>query len=197
MTIQQTSFCTFRLKFKSGEVTVNPTGKTKEGIALFSELNNSHLKYEVEEGVKLIVNAAGEYEANDIFIHGEKIKGGDQVIYTVSGENINIGVISFINSIESMPDDFFKDLDIILLNAGGGALYTPKQAENIYQKLSPKIAILFGFKEQASKERVDLFSLDEVKQDIEAMKELEKTFKITKEELDRIDNTEVHYFNLQ
>lgn len=194
MTIQQTSFCTFKLKFKNGEVTVNPTGKSKEGLIVFSELGNSHLKYDVEETVKLVVDAPGEYEADDIFINGAKVKGADKTIYTISGEDLNIGVISFVNEIDSVPDDFFKDLDILLLGAGGGALFTPKQAVNIYQKLTPKAAVLFGFKEQGGKDRIDLTPIDELKTEIEGVKELDKSWKIAKEELDRIENTEVYYF---
>lgn len=194
MTIQQTSFCSFKLKFKNSEVSINPTGKTKEGIVVFSENNNAHLKYEVEESVKLRIDAAGEYEADDIFVAGLKVKGKDTVVYTVSGENITVGIISFVNEIDSLPVEFFEKCDIVLLNAGGGALFTPKQAENVYQKLTPKICILFGFKEQAGKDRVDLFSIEELKTDVEGTKPLEKVLKTTDDELERISDTEVYYF---
>lgn len=196
MVIQQTSFCTFKLKYKSTEITVNPTGKTKEGVVLFTQRDNVYLKYDAEPEVKLVVDSAGEFEVNDIFIFGEKIKKEDTFIYRIGAENLNIGVIAFANQLETLPEDFFQELDILLLNAGGGAMFTPKQAETVYQRYSPKICILFGFNEQAgNKDRVDLLTFEDLQKDLTGIKILEeKSVKFQKEELDRIENTELYYF---
>jgi hypothetical protein len=195
MTIQQKSFCTFLLKFKNIDVVVNPTGKEKDSIVVYSINKSPYLSYVSTEDQDLIIDSAGEYESKDVFITGKVGKEATEVVYTINSDDLNIGVISFINNADNVPVEFFETADIILIGAGGGMFFTPKDAENLLQKLSPKIAIIFGFKEQASKDLQNtLFSLEEVQKDIPGMKLSEKSMKITKEDLERIENMEVYYF---
>jgi hypothetical protein len=197
MQIQQKSYCTFLLKFKSCDVAVNPSSVQKETVAVCSLPESPYLKYETDEGY-MLVNAAGEYESRDIFFTGKKVTEEPGIVYSISGEEITVGVISFINSQESVPVELFENVDILILGAGGGMNMPPKQAHDLIQKISPKVCFIHGLDEQASKDvKGTLLPLDEVKTDITGLLvSPEKSYKTTKEELDRIENTEVYYFEL-
>jgi hypothetical protein len=196
MQIQQKSFATFHLKFKGAEVVINPTAAVKDAIVVYSLKDSPYLKY-VSSETDLIVDSAGEYESKDVFVNGDKVLGEDVFVYTIACEAVTVGVISFVTNPTSIPVDFFETSDIILLGAGGGMNLSPKDAHELIQKLSPKIAILYGFSEQASKDvQTALLPIDEVKKEISAMLPTEKTYKIAAEDLDRIENTEIYYLDI-
>lgn len=196
MQIQQKSFCTFLLKFKGGDVVVDPTASFKDSILIYSLSQSPYLKYEQGESTKLVVGSAGEYEALDIFVAGEKVAREESFVYTVSADDITIGIISFCNNVDSIPEDLFESADILLIGAGGGMFMMPKDAYDLAQKLAPKVCIFFGFNEQAPKDLQNtLLSVEDLKKDVTGAKLLEdKSFKITSEELERIQDTEMYYF---
>lgn len=198
MQIQQKSFCTFQIKFKNAEVTINTTSNCKDPIQVYSITESPYLKYNPQSDTELIVAAAGDYESKDVFIAGKKVNGDNSVVYTIAGEEITIGVVSFVTKLDSIPVDFFESVDIVILGAGGGMNLSPKDAHEFVQKITPKVCILHGFAEQDSKDvKLALLPLEEVKKDITGMNITEKPYKITKEELDRIENTtELYYFEV-
>lgn len=197
MQIQQKSYSTFQIKCKNGDVVLNPTSTVKDVIALHSLPESPYLNYTNDESV-LTINSAGEYEAKDIFITGKKVSGDVGLIYTVNGDDITVGVVSFITTYSSVPVELFENVDILILGGGGGMHMPPKDAHELIQKVSPKICILHGFEEQGSKDvKASLLPLDEVKKDIPALTPMaEKVYKVTKDELDRIDDTQIYFFEL-
>lgn len=195
MQIQQKSFCSFLLKFKSGEVLVNPTSKIKEEITVYSLDKSPYLKYPENDNA-LCVNSAGEYESKDIFFSGEKVKEKEVVLYKVSGDDVTVGIVGFVNETTDVDVDFFESADILLLGSGGGMNLTPKDAHNLIQKIGSKICICFGFSEQGNNDlKQTLLELNEFLKEIPGATAIEeKSLKIQKEELDRIEDTVIYYF---
>ena len=193
MQITQKSLHTFILKFKSSDVVINPATAIKDSISIYSRESDKHT-IKQDESIMLI-HAAGEYEAEDIFIHGKKVAGSDTIVYTIEAENINIGVINLVNDKDKIPEDFFTESDIVLIGIGGEN-FDVKTAEEVSQKLTPKMSILFGLEEQGSDKSDSSISMSKLEQELPAAKKIEKTLKITDEDLDRIDNTEIHYFEI-
>jgi len=194
MNLKQTSFCTFLLEFKDGSVAINPTKSSKEDIRIYSLKNSPYLNYDNNEGSLAITNA-GEYEVKDIFVNAKKNKNEDSYVQTISCEGINIGVISLVNDVSIIPDEFFETTEVLLIGAGGGPLLTIKDAHELANKLSPSIAIFFGFKEQAIKDLQNtLDSIEEAKKEVTTISILDKTLKIDKEFVNGLDNTVFYAF---
>lgn len=196
MTIKQLSFCTFLLECKGANVLINPTKSQPADIKIFALKESPYLNYENNEGELSVMNA-GEFEVKDVFINGRKNKNENSFAYNISVEGITLGVISFTKDIEVLPEDLFETTDVLLIGAGGGAHFDPKEANKLINKLTPSIAICFGFNEQASKDIKDsVESIEEAKKEIHGLIACEKSLKIDKDMVDSIDNTVVYYFNI-
>jgi hypothetical protein len=196
MQIQQKSFGTFLVKIKAAEIVIDPQSSVKDAVVVYTDVNNSTEVNRLDES-NMVIEAAGEYEVKDIFILGTKAKGGDSIVYSIVAEDINIGVISGVSNVDALPDELFEKTDILLLAAGAGQSFIPKLAEEVYQKLTPKICILFGFKDHAKGEvNPDIVDIAKLNQDITGLKTIDKVLKVTAEDLERIENTEVYYFEI-
>jgi len=196
MNIKQTSFCTFILEFKGGSVVVDEVKQSKGDIQLYSVKNSSYLNYNAD-GATLNIQNAGEYEVKDIFINSRKNKDTESYVYNISSEGITVGVISFVNELSAIPEDFFENTDILIIGAGGGPLFTAKDANSLLNKLSPSIAIVFGFKEQAGKDLQNtLDSIEDVKKEISGLTVLDKSLKLDKDYVNGIENTIYHAFDI-
>jgi hypothetical protein len=194
MQIKQNSFCGFTLEFKNGSVNINPTKQTDSDIKIFSINNSPYLNYSSNDG-ELTIKNAGEFEVKDIFVTGKNTNKSDSFVYTISSEDLTIGVISFINDLEVIPEDFFESTDVLLIGAGGGPLLNAKDANKIVETLSPAVAVFFGFSEQAIKELKDtLDSVEEVKKDIPGLSMIEKTLKLDRDFVAGQENTINYYF---
>jgi hypothetical protein len=194
MNLKQTSFCSFLLEFKTGSVSINPNKLGGEDIKVYSLKNSPYLNYEENEN-SLVVANAGEHEIRDIFINSKKNKNEESFVYNIACEGVTIGVISFVNDISVIPEEFFETTDVLLIGAGGGPFFTVKDAYSLLNKLSPSIAIIFGFKEQANKDLQNtLDSLEDAKKEIGALSILDKSLKIDKDFVDGLDNTVYYAF---
>jgi hypothetical protein len=192
MQIQQKSYATFQLKYKNCDVTINPTASQKEGIVVYSLPGSPYLKHEVGEDA-LVINAAGEYESKDVFVTGRKVNGENGVVYTISAEEVTVGVVSFVTALSDIPVEIFESADVLIIGAGGGMNLSPKDAQDLLQKVTPKVCFIHGFEEQGTAEvKAALLPLEEIKKDVAGLVPSEKPYKTTKDELDRIDNTEVY-----
>ena len=196
MQIQQKSFTSFNIKVKNTDININPVTPTKDSIVIYSMGDSPYLKYDLNSETLLVVDAEGEYESKDVFIIGKKVKDENCILYTIAAESITVGVIAFANNPSVLPEDFFDTTDVLIIGCGGGMNFTPKHAHDIIQKLTPKVALVYGFREQANADlQGTLDSFEDIKKEISGATEIDKTFKVTSEDLERIENTEVYYFN--
>jgi hypothetical protein len=197
MTIKQTSFCTFSLDFKNGSVVINPVKKSESDIVIFTNENSGYLNYEADAHLK--IKNAGEFEVKDIFVHGSKNKGENSYTFTVSGDEITVGVIGFGTDLNNFDIDLFESCDVLLIGAGSGPFLSPINAHNLANRIAPSVAIFYGFKDQASqtKEVAQILdSLDEGKKEITALQLSEKSMKIDKDYVDGLENTVNFYFEV-
>lgn len=194
MTIKQTSFCTFVLDFKNGSVVINPSKKTSADIAIYSDQKSGYLNYDVESS--LTVKNAGEFEIKDIFINGRKNNREENYVYTISADDVTIGVVSLVSESDVIPADLFESTDVLLIGAGSGPFMSPEKAYNFVNKVAPSVAIYFGFKEQAgsTKEVVEILdSVEDVKKEVAGLQLAEKSLKIDDTYVDGLENT-VHFY---
>lgn len=195
MNLKQTSFCSFLLEFKSGSVAINPTKSSKEDIKVYSLKESPYLNYDRSDG-DLQIQSAGEFEVKDIFVNARKNKNQETFVYNISCDDITIGVISFVNDISAIPEEFFETTDVIIIGAAGGPMFTPKDAHELLQRLSPSVAILCGFRENASKDLQMTFdSIEDAKKEIGALSVLDKSLKLDKEFVTGIENTVFYAFS--
>jgi hypothetical protein len=184
MQILQKSDITFQLKTKLKDIFLNPTMEVKEGMAVYGRESDKSLNYK-ENGTDIFVSSAGEYESQDIFFTGKKIKGSDTVIYLINAEGISFGLVSFVSKSSDIDLEFFEMIDVLFVHVNNGTdSLESKDAHDMIEKISPKMAVVFGFGD----------SLEEVKKNIPNMKVVEKNMKIEKSDLERIENTELYYF---
>ncbi len=178
MQIQQKSPGTYVIKNTGASVVVNPVKTIQEDVVLFT---NPDSETEGEH----VMKSAGEFEAKDIFVYGKKAIGQETVLYAVHLENITTGIITGIHAKKAVPDDFFDDAQIIILQVGDGTdAIAPKEAYELLQKLSPNVAIIYTS---------DSKTLEDIKA-LATINPLEKNWKATEEELGRIETTEFYYF---
>lgn len=195
MQIKQTSYCTFKLEFKNGTAIINPIKKGEGDISVYSLPESPYLNFEVDASLK--VKTAGEYESHDIFVTSIKNKNLDSFVFNVSSEDLTIGVIGFVNEIPAIPEDLFETTDVLLIGAGSGMFLSPKDAAQLIDTLSPQIAIVFGFKEQAGKDLANtLDSIEEAKKEIPGLLLSEKSLKLDYDYVNGIDNTVIYYFEI-
>lgn len=196
MTIKQTSFCTFALDFKNGSVLVNPVKKSETDIVIYSNSKSGYLNYQDIQN-SLEVKNAGEFEIKDIFIDAAKNTREENLIFTISADEINVGVIAFCEDVNNIPTDIFESTDVLLIGAGSGPFLSPEKAYALANRIAPSVAIYFGFKEQANKDVEGILdSTEEVKKVISALQLSEKSLKIDKDFVDGLENTVHYYFEM-
>lgn len=196
MWVRQISPFSFFLEFESGSIVMDPVDLCSADIKIYSVKNSPYLNYNSSENT-LIIQNAGEYEVKDIFINSRKNKGLESFVYNISSEGIKLGFISFVNKLSAIPFDLFKNTDILVVGAGGGPLLTPKDVSDLLNKLSPSIAVVFGFKEQSKNEiQNDLVSFEDVKKEISGLAFLDKQLKLEKDEVKAIESTVYYAFNI-
>lgn len=194
MKIKQLSFCTFEIESDQGKIIINPTKKSDGDIKIYSLKNSPYLNYETNG--ELIIDAAGEYERKDIFVHSAKNTNEYSFVFNISTEGLTIGVIGFCPDLTKLPDEFFETTDVLIIGVGGGMNADSKNAMTVVEKLSPSIAILFGVREQAGKDVANILeSIEEVKKNFPLLSEVPKTLKIDEDDVKDEENTVYYYIS--
>jgi hypothetical protein len=192
MVIKNNSFISFVLEFKSGNIQINPVdSKTKSDLILYANNTSAYLKHGIESG--LSIQNPGEYEVKDIFVDCTKVKYEDSLCFTIVGESITVGVITFLEDASHIPLDFFESVDVLLIAAGGGPFLSPEKAIALANKIAPSVAIYYGFSESAPNDIAKILdSVEEMKKEISNIEFVDKSLKLDKDFLDSMENT-VHY----
>lgn len=196
MTIKQTSFCTFILEFKNGSVLVNPMKKGETDIVVYADPKSGYLNHNDIQN-SLNIKSAGEFEIKDIFIDGRKNKNEETFVYTISADDLTIGIVSFVSDLNNIPADIFESTDVLLIGAGSGPFLSPENAYTFVSRVAPSVAVYYGFKEQAVKEVADIVdSVEDVKKTIPAIQLADKTMKVDESYVDSLENTVNFYFEV-
>jgi len=147
MTISWYGFNYFRIQNSQHSIILNPYSldknnkvhKMKADVVVFSD--PSKLVTNKFDKEVLVIDAPGEYEANDVFIYGENIKGS--VVYLIVFEDIKIAFLGEFGHQELTNGDLelIEGADILILPVGGGALSDAKEAVKIIHQIEPRIVI--------------------------------------------------------
>jgi len=147
MTISWHGFNHFKLKGTNNSLIFNPYGldkvtkfsKSSADIILFSD--TSQIAKTKVSPESFVVDSAGEYEVNDIFVYGRDVKGN--IIYYVIFEDIKIAFLGEFGHDDLANGDLelIEGCDILILPVGGGDLTTAKEASKIIQQVEPRVVI--------------------------------------------------------
>lgn len=197
MVIKQISFCTFLIETRLAKILINPTTVSDADVTVYSIKNSPYLKYKQSDSDSFVIAGAGEFEIKEVFIDGRKNKYEDTYSYNIYIEDVVIGIISFINSIDHIPEDLFENIDVLLIGVGAGPFLTPRDANQVINKFSPVMAVCFGLKEQAKSDiQIALDSIEEVKKEISGINGYNKPLQLDRSSLDAIEDTISCYFEL-
>lgn len=165
-------------------------------IITTSHEHNDHSNIKAVAGTShtpepFLVNSPGEYELNDIFIYGihswhdsqQGQQRGDNIIYVVKAENINICHLGDLGQLELADEqlELMNNIDILLIPVGGKYTIDGEQAINIISQIEPRIIIPMHYKIPGLK--IDIAPTDKfLKQMGGHVEELDK-LKISKKDL--------------
>lgn len=147
MTISWFGFNYFKLKNTQHSLILNPYGldkttfsKVKAEIVLFSDTTRPEIK-KYEDKETLVVDSAGEYEKNDVFIYGKNIR--KHLCYLINFEGIQIAFLGEFGhqEFENGELGMLEGADVLILPVGGGDLTTAKEAMRIVNQIEPRIVI--------------------------------------------------------
>ena len=118
-----------------------------------------------EKRKTFIIDGAGEYEVDGVFIRGyqtmTKYEEEDKIntIYSVVLDNINIGFLGVLGSAEISNElkEVLNNVDILFVPIGGGDVLDTSQAYKLSLKLDVKLIIPMCYKETGEKGALERF----------------------------------------
>ncbi|BDQ04721.1 MAG: hypothetical protein KatS3mg084_0239 [Candidatus Dojkabacteria bacterium] len=197
MVIKQISFCTFLIETRLAKILINPTTVLDGDVSIYSVRNSPYMEYKQRNSDSFVITGAGEFEIKEVFVNGRKNKHEDTYSYNIYIEDVAIGIISFINSIDHIPEELFENIDVLLIGVGAGPFLAARDANQVINKFSPAIAVCFGLREQARSDiKFALDSIEEVKKEISGVNIYHKPLQLDRSNLDTIEDTICCYFDL-
>ena len=147
MIISWHGFNYFKVQNSHRSIVLNPysldkttkLSKTKADIVIFSDPTKlAASKFDKDA---FGINSPGEYEANNVFIYGEKVKGN--IVYLIVFEDIKLAFLGEFGHQELTNGDIelIEGADILILPVGGGELTNIKEAMRIINQVDPRVVI--------------------------------------------------------
>lgn len=130
-------------------------------ILTVSHDHNDHSNIKPIKGTEFhsqpfLINGPGEYEISDVFIYGipsfhDNKKGqerGDNIIYIITAEQINIAHLGDIGEFELSDRqlELMNNIDILLIPVGGKYTIDSEKAVSIISQVEPRIVIPMHYK---------------------------------------------------
>jgi len=127
-----------------------------------------------------VVDGAGEYEIEGIFIKGFQVltnyNGEDKIntIYSVVIDDINIGFLGVLgsNGIDGELRESLNNTDILFVPIGGGDVLDASQAYKLAVKLGVKIVIPICYKEKGEKDALKKLLKESSNEEVKAISKL-------------------------
>jgi len=118
-----------------------------------------------EKKKTFVIDGAGEYEVEGVFIKGYQImtkyEGEERIntIYSVVLDNVNIGFLGILGSTEISNElkETLNNADILFVPIGGGDVLDASQAYKLALKLDVKLIIPMCYKETGEKDALKRF----------------------------------------
>jgi len=124
-------------------------------IVTISHDHYDHNNIKAISGNPFVVNGPGEYEINNIFIHGitswhdtkEGSERGDNTLYSINFEGLKISHLGDLGT--TLTDeqlDQFGSVDILMIPVGGIFTIDAKAAASVISQIEPRIVIPMHYK---------------------------------------------------
>ena len=124
--------------------------KTEADIVTISHNHKDHNYLEGIKGEALVLDWPGEYEKNEVHIHGypsyhDKVQGaerGENVIFKIEAENLTIlhcGDIGHL--LDDSVTEEIGSIDILMIPVGGIFTITAEEAVKVINEIEPSIVI--------------------------------------------------------
>lgn len=145
----------FRLKGRDGVVLTDPVppesgytlGKQTADIVTLSRKDDAGYSFaSAVSGEPRVLDAPGEYEVGGILVTGiatTRPDGSRNVVFICELDGVRVGHLGLTGA-EGL--DQLKDVDILLMPAGGGNSLGGSGAADVMQKIDPRLAIPMNYK---------------------------------------------------
>lgn len=149
----------FRIKSKTAILITDPFDsemvglkfkKTEADIVTVSHDHKDHNKTDLVENVKMVIDAPGEYEINEVSIigyptyHDEKDgeKRGRNTIFLIEAEGIKVLHMGDIgHTLDKKLVEAFGDVDVLMIPVGGEYTVDAKKAIEITNEIEPSYVL--------------------------------------------------------
>lgn len=138
-----------------------------------------------EKKQPFIINHAGEYEVQGIFVTGvsaPKKDKTDHTIYRFGLEGIRIGFLGALDrKLTDKEIEALGNIDVLILPVGGASVLSKDVANELVAQIEPRLVIPSHFKTQGLKEKFE--DVEGFCKELACPKSEEKKFKLTKSSL--------------
>jgi len=163
MIITWHGFNYFKLKTPHHSVAFNPYSLDKS--TKFSKINSDLIlvtdnkKFDIKKKAgkdSFVVESAGEYEVDDVFVYGRQTESG-HLIYLLNIENIKIAFLGEYGHEDLANGDLelIEGADILIVPVAGGDYTTAKEANKFIGQIEPRIVIPSCHKAGSGKLKAD------------------------------------------
>lgn len=189
MIITWHGFNYFKLKTPQHSIAFNPYSldknikfsKSNADLVLVTDSSKFDGDKKAGKGA-FVVESAGEYEVDDIFVYGRQTDSG-HLIYLLNFEDIKIAFLGEYGHDDLANGDLelVEGSDILILPVAGGDLTTAKEANRLISQIEPRIVVPSCYKEGGGKSNSD--SVDIFIKELGLKPEKADKFKIKKSDL--------------
>jgi hypothetical protein len=138
-----------------------------------------------EKKKPFVVDHAGEYEVQGIFVTGLRAPKKDKTehtIYRFGLEDIRIGFLGAIDrKLSDKEVEALGSIDVLILPVGGGGVLSKDEASELVAQIEPRLVIPSHFNVQGLKEKLE--DVEGFCKEVACPKSEEKKLKITKSSL--------------
>ena len=132
-------------------------------IVTISHAHPHHASHQELPGSPRVIQGPGEYETSDIYIRGIATpyrNSEDQrqinTVYLIAAEGLTVCHLGSLTDIPSSREiEELGQTDILFIPSGGGCTIDPKQAAEITNLISPKIAIPMHYRTNGHDEQLE------------------------------------------
>lgn len=149
MIITWHGFNYYKLKTSRHSILLNPYAldkktnfsKVNSNLILLTDSKNFDSKKKAQKD-SFIIESAGEYEVEDIFVYGRQTESG-KLVYLINVEDVKIAFLGEYGHEELANGDLelVEGSDILILPVGGGDYTTAKEANKLIGQIEPRIVI--------------------------------------------------------
>lgn len=163
-------------------------------ILTISHGHADHNNIAAIKGSPFIINSAGEYEVNGVFIEGigschdenQGAERGKNIIYRIDIDDMSVAHLGDLgHALDSKQLERLKGTDILLIPIGGNYTIGAKKAVEVVAQIEPRIVIPMHYKLPGLKLNLD--SVDKFISELAIKPTYEDKLKISKKDLPQED----------